>query len=236
VFLAEDAGAPDGRAMYLGQAAHCATLGSAFDVNGCETDTRPLGTEVRIEGARRPGRLAYNSWRAMAAANEPDRDACRFNDFALVEIDPADHRRVNPTIPVFGGPTGVNVGGVPTERPVHSFGNSLIRLGIAALNLNQGISVGRRAGGWSHRVITLTPGIPGDSGSAFLDDRGRALGILSTAGGLGTSDLTDLGKALAYARERGGPAVELATGTEPFSPAGGAPPLPDRAAAGGGGR
>ena len=35
-------------------------------------------------------------------------------------------------------------------------------------------------GGWSHDVYTVTPGIPGDSGSGFLDADGRAFGTLST--------------------------------------------------------
>ncbi len=35
-------------------------------------------------------------------------------------------------------------------------------------------------GGWTHLVTTLTPGIPGDSGSGFLDALGNAFGVLST--------------------------------------------------------
>src|SRR4051812_49983988 len=31
-----------------------------------------------------------------------------------------------------------------------------------------------------HHRATTTPGIPGDSGSAFIDKRGRAFGVLST--------------------------------------------------------
>src|ERR671929_20583 len=50
---------------------------------------------------------------------------------------------------------------------------------------------------------TATPGIPGDSGSAFIDARGRAFGILSTlqiaplAGGNGVGDVS---RELAYMR------------------------------------
>jgi hypothetical protein len=40
--------------------------------------------------------------------------------------------------------------------------------------------VGDDGNGWSHTVYTVTPGIPGDSGSAFLDASGNALGVLST--------------------------------------------------------
>jgi hypothetical protein len=40
--------------------------------------------------------------------------------------------------------------------------------------------LGDDGAGWSHNVATVTPGVPGDSGSAFLDANGRALGVLST--------------------------------------------------------
>ena len=35
-------------------------------------------------------------------------------------------------------------------------------------------------GGWSRTVYTVTPGIPGDSGSGFLNASGQAIGTLST--------------------------------------------------------
>jgi hypothetical protein len=37
-----------------------------------------------------------------------------------------------------------------------------------------------RGDGWSHDVVTATPGIPGDSGSAYLSPDGSPLGVLST--------------------------------------------------------
>ena len=36
-------------------------------------------------------------------------------------------------------------------------------------------------GGWSHSVYTVSPGIPGDSGSGLLDAKGHAIGVLSDA-------------------------------------------------------
>ncbi len=40
--------------------------------------------------------------------------------------------------------------------------------------------IGREGDGWSRTVYTITPGIPGDSGSGFLSDTGEAIGVLST--------------------------------------------------------
>jgi hypothetical protein len=77
-------------------------------------------------------------------------------------------------------------------------------------------------GGWSHVVLTATPGVPGDSGSGFLNEAGRAIGVLSTLQILplaGTNGVGDLAKELAYARtEAGFAGLELVPGTEPFNP------------------
>ena len=66
----------------------------------------------------------------------------------------------------------------------------------------------------------MTPGIPGDSGSGFMDASGNALGVLSTvefaplpaSNGVGT-----LAKELAYANSATGLGLKLAAGTTPFS-------------------
>ena len=68
----------------------------------------------------------------------------------------------------------------------------------------------------------MTPGVPGDSGSAFLDAEGNALGTLSTlaiAPLAGSNGVGDLAHELAYAQQHGGIAgLALVPGTEPFSP------------------
>ncbi|CAA9251613.1 MAG: hypothetical protein AVDCRST_MAG76-2309 [uncultured Acidimicrobiales bacterium] len=205
-------------AVYIGQAAHCSGTGAATETDGCTTDSLPLGTQVQVAGASRPGRLVYNSWIAMQAAGEKNRNACAHNDFALVLLDPADARKVNPTVPSFGGPTRLGTGTVAGSQ-VFSYGNSSLRLGIPLLSPKTGVSLGDEAGGWTRSVYTLTPGIPGDSGSAFLNERGEAVGVLSTLAILplpGSNGVSDLAKAVAYARSHGGPQVTLATGTEPF--------------------
>ncbi len=76
--------------------------------------------------------------------------------------------------------------------------------------------------GWSRAVYTVTPGIPGDSGSAFLDANGAAIGVLSTvaiAPLAGSNGVGDLGRELAYAQAHAGiDGLGLALGTEPFTP------------------
>ena len=213
----------DGTDTYLGQAAHCSGLGASTDTNGCTTPTLPLGTPVEVTGADHPGTLAYSSWNAMQAAGETDPDACAYNDLALIRLDPADVGKVNPSIPHWGGPTGLNTDGTTSGEPVYSYGNSSLRLGITVLSPKVGTSSGTSGGGWTHTVNTITPGIPGDSGSAFLDADGQALGVLSTLG-VGVPDgvvnnVSDLNRALAYLRSHATGSlaqVQLALGTEAF--------------------
>jgi hypothetical protein len=210
----------NGSTVYLGQAAHCSGTGAATETNGCDSESLPIGTPVEVDGASQPGTLAYNSWLAMQAAGETDEETCAFNDLALVRLDPADVANVNPSVPGFGGPTGVGSWG-DTGSTVYTYGNSSLRGGVTALSPKQGIVVQNSPGGWSHDVYTATPGIPGDSGSGFLNDTGGAIGVLSTvqlAPLAGSNGVGDLPKELAYAQAHGFGGTGLVPGTEPFTP------------------
>lgn len=209
----------EGADVYLGQAAHCAGTGGQTETDGCTSGSLPLGTAVAITGADHPGTLVYSSWLTMQAIGEGDPDACAYNDFALVRVDPADHAAVNPSVPGYGGPTAVGDAGA-TGSSVYSYGNSELRFGITQLSPKQGIVIGASGEGWSHEVLTLTPGIPGDSGSGFMNGDGEAIGVLSTlqlAPLAGSNGVGDLAHELAYLRAHGPfPQIELVAGTEPF--------------------
>jgi hypothetical protein len=215
---------------YVGYAAHCAGLGEATDTDGCTSDSLPLGTKVDFveggslvgEGTRvGGGTLVYSSWLSMQRNGEDDADTCAYNDLALVKVDAADTGKVNPSIPFWGGPVGLNTAGTAAGDTVYSFGNSSLRGGIEQLSPKQGTSLGTDASGWTHPVYTVTPGVPGDSGSAFLDAEGNALGTLSTlalAPLAGSNGVGDLAHELAYAQASGIAGLRLVHGTEPFSP------------------
>jgi hypothetical protein len=209
-----------GSDVFIGQAAHCSGTGGATETNGCDSGSLPLGTSVEIDGATRPGTMVYNSWLAMQAANETNPDACAYNDFALVRIDPADVPNTNPSVPGFGGPTGV--GEAADGSTVYSFGNSGLRAGVRQLSPKQGVVLATEGNGWSRTVYTVTPGVPGDSGSGFLSSTGAAFGTLSTLAVLpfpASNGVGDLSNELAYARSHSSlSSVQLAAGTEPFTP------------------
>ncbi len=203
--------------VYLGQAAHCTGTGTATDTDGCDSGSLPLGSPVEVDGASQPGTLAYNSWLTMQGNGETDPDTCAYNDFALVKLAAADAGKVNPSIPFWGGPTGIT-DTTATGDKVLSYGNSSLRLGITQLSPKEGVSLGTTGNGWSHEVYTVTPGIPGDSGSAFIDRQGRAFGVLSTlqiAPKVGANGVGDVSRELAYANANGA-GVTLAQGTEAF--------------------
>jgi hypothetical protein len=208
----------DASNMYLGQAAHCSGTGGSTETDGCTSASLPLGTPVEVEGASKPGTLVYNSWLAMQKAGEKDPDTCAFNDLALIKLDPADAAQTNPSVPFWGGPTGLSSTGSKLGDKVLSYGNSSLRGGVRQLSPKEGTSLGSSAGGWTHDVYTVTPGIPGDSGSGFMTRTGSAFGVLSTvqlAPKPASNGVGDLSRELAYARGHGA-AVTLATGTEPF--------------------
>jgi hypothetical protein len=217
--------------VYVGYAAHCAGKGSSTDTNGCATRSLPLGTRVRfaeggsvVDGGTTVGhgRLAYSSWVTMRRLGTRAKNVCEYNDLALVRVAAADRGTVNPTVPFWGGPTGLHQGGAAEGDPVYSYGNSSLRAGVTVLSPKQGSIVTSLGRGWSHLVYTATPGIPGDSGSGFLDADGNALGVLSTvtlAPLAGSNGVGDLRHELDFAQQHSGiPGLHLVRGTQRFSP------------------
>jgi hypothetical protein len=210
----------DSSNVYIGQAAHCSGTGAQTDTNGCTSASLPIGTPVDVNGASKPGTLVYNSWLTMQAGNESNPDTCQFNDLALVKLDPSDVPNVNPSVPGFGGPTGVGgVGGLGST--VYSYGNSELRGGVTKLSPKQGTVVQNEGNGWSHDVATVSPGIPGDSGSGFMNGSGQAIGVLSTlqiAPLAGSNGVGDIGKEIAYMHANSSfSSTQLVPGTQPFN-------------------
>src|SRR3954452_9513766 len=205
---------------YIGQAAHCSGTDGNTATDGCTSHSLPTGTPVDVTGASKPGTMVYNSWLTMQSLRESDANTCAFNDLALVKLDPADYGKVNPSVPFWGGPTGA--GTAAAGQNVYSYGNSELRGGVTTLSPKQGKVISVDGGGWSYNVFTATPGIPGDSGSAFLNASGAALGILSTvqiAPLAGSNGVGDVGRELAYAQANSGiSGLTLAKATMPYNP------------------
>lgn len=218
--------------VYVGYAAHCAGTGEATDTNGCDAGSHPLGTRVRFasDGSLVSsgttvgrGRLVYSSWLAMQRLGTARANPCAYNDLALVRVRRDFVGRVNPTVPYWGGPVGLSTAGTASGDKVYSYGSSSLRAGVTELSPKVGTSLGDDGNGWTHPVYTASPGVPGDSGSGFLDAQGRALGVLSTLTLLpltGSNGVGDLAHELAFAQRHSGiDGLRLVHGTKPFSPA-----------------
>src|SRR4051794_23331963 len=191
----------DGSNVYVGQAAHCSGTGGNTATDGCTSGSLPIGTKVDVTGASKQGTLVYNSWLTMQGLKEGDADTCAYNDLALVQLDPSDVAKVNPSVPGFGGPTGVAEAPTNAGDTVYTYGNSELRGGVTKLSPKQGIVVQPQGNGWSRDVYTVTPGIPGDSGSGFMDASGHAIGVLSTvqiAPLAGSNGVGDVAREIAY--------------------------------------
>ena len=219
--------------VFVGYAAHCAGLGESTDTDGCSTKSLPLGTKVTFrEGGSvaddgtelAVGKLVYSSWLTMQKLDTSAKNTCAYNDLALVRIKAKDVSKVNPSVPFWGGPTGIDTDGTAAGDQVFTYGNSSIRGGVTELSPHTGTSLGDQAadGGWSHPLYTAIPGIPGDSGSGFMSAGGKAIGVLSTLGLAPlplSNNIGDLDKELAYAQQHSGIAgLQLVNGTEPFDP------------------
>jgi hypothetical protein len=205
----------DGGGTYVGQAAHCSGTGAATETDGCDSGSHPIGTPVEVSGATQPGTLVYNSWITMQQSGESNADICAYNDFALVKLGAADAAAVNPSVPGFGGPTGLADPPSNLGATVFTYGNSSLRGGVTKLSPKQGTVVQEQGAGWSRDVYTVTPGIPGDSGSGFLDASGRAIGVLSTvqiAPLAASNGVGNLNKEVAYAQAHGFGGLSLVTG------------------------
>jgi len=214
--------------LYLGQAAHCAETDQA--TNGCRASTQPLGTRVAITSGNADvgmgrvlawGHLAYSSWNTMRRLHERDPVLCAYNDFALVRLPPGLRHRVNPSMPFWGGPLGLADHEITVAQHVYGFGRSELRKAGSTASRQVGITLPDQPGtrGWSHAFVARSPGIPGDSGSGYLDSGGYALGTLSTLrmGVVLVNAVGDLRDELTYARAHsgiGGLALEI--GTMPF--------------------
>src|SRR4051812_6985730 len=163
---------------YVGYAAHCAGKGSSTDTNGCKTASYPIGTPVTFEKGGNlisggtvlgKGKLAYSSWiTEHKLGMKGTGNTCAYNDLALVRVDSGDVGKVNPTVPHWGGPVGINTTGLKTGASVYLYGNSSLYGGHGQVAPKSGTSTRGSGAGWSHHFYTSPPGLPGDSGSGIL--------------------------------------------------------------------
>ena len=200
--------------VFVGYAASCATRTAAIGGNACTARPLPLGARVRFADNGRTvgyGELRYSSLRALRRAGVTDSATCAANDFALVEVRGTARRRVDPTVPYWGGPSGLG---------------ALPQVGTTVFGLARPTPGGRtlpRAGSvTSSGAGTVTVTTPLSStraarGSGFLDAAGRAVGILTASKASGENTVVSLAAVVAYARAHGVAGLRVAHGHDAFT-------------------
>jgi hypothetical protein len=186
--------------VFVGYAASCATRKAATGGNACTARSLPMGTRVRFADAGRTvgyGELRYSSLRAMRRAGISDSTTCAGHDFALVEVRGVARRRVDATVPYWGGPSGL--GSLPVAGGT-VFG--LTRPSAGARTLPR-VGTVTTTGSLTASVTTLLPSTRSARGSGFLDSAGRAVGILAASRSTGENTVVSLAGAVAFARQHG---------------------------------
>ena len=143
-----------------------------------------------------------------AAARRDRREHLRLQRPRAGEGRRGRRRQGQPEHPVLGRPGRRSTPPAPPPAtPSTPSATPACAAASSELSPKQGVSLGTEGEGWSHPVYTVTPGVPGDSGSAFLDAEGNALGTLSTlaiAPLAGSNGVGDLNSELGYAQQHGG--------------------------------
>lgn len=200
--------------VFVGYAASCATRTAVTGANTCSARSLPAGTTVRFADRGRTvgyGELRYSSLRAMRRAGVTDAATCAANDFALVLVRGAARRKVVPTMPYWGGPSGL--GSLPSVGTT-VFGLSRASTAARMLPRAGAVTVG---GVRSITVSTPLPSTRAARGSGFLDGAGRAVGILTTSTASGENTVVSLARAVSYARSHGVTGLRVVRGRDAFT-------------------
>jgi hypothetical protein len=191
----------DARAhVYLGYAASCATRSPVAPADACSARPLPTGTSVRLADRGRTlgyGTLRYSSLRALRHAGVTDAATCAANDFALVQLRGTLGHRVSAAMPYWGGPVDL--------APLPAAGTTVFGLARQSSGARTIPRAGQVSTMTAHaaRVSTLLPGTRAERGSGFLDDAGRAVGILTRSSAIGDNVVASLADAVSYAQAHG---------------------------------
>lgn len=201
--------------VYLAVPGSCTGVGGGGAMNGCQSAQIPVGfDQIRIQGARHYGTLVYSSYVRMQLTGETRAARCNHNSLSLIQVDPRDADRVDPTVPApVGGPTGL----------ARSAPNQLDNLTLYAATRSQAQAMQTSAAGWAHQAFPEAAVTYDTVGAPVLDPRGRAVGMVTEipSGGMesGPIVIDDLARELrALNATPGFRRVHLVAGRQRFTP------------------
>ena len=214
--------------LYIGAAGHCFLPGDKnasenarrdaefdedvydvgrLDVSVCADCTVGGATGLTFTGTTIAlGDVAY------ARQNLPDGSEVG-HDFGLVRIPSGAEDAVDPSLPQFGGPSGVSKGAVPAGLPVNQYGAGVANGEVFPTMGSNGVSEGDL--GTSESWYAGIRASPGDSGSPLQAteagtgvEGGDAGGILTHLTAVGTAGTT-MGRCVEMARQDVGLDIEM---------------------------
>jgi hypothetical protein len=200
--------------VYLGYAASCATRSRLTGPGTCAARSLPLGTRVRLVDRGHTlgyGTLRYSSLRAERRLGVTDPATCAANDFALVRLRGEARRRASASMPYWGGPTGL--GALPAAGAT-VFG--LTRVAGSTRTVPRAGQV-TECTGTRATVSTPLPSTPAARGGGFLDDTGRAVGVLTASEHSGDNLVVSVADVVAFARAHGIAGLHVVRGHDAFS-------------------
>ncbi|MDQ1495824.1 MAG: hypothetical protein QOG69_2307 [Actinomycetota bacterium] len=199
-----------GSQQYLGAAGHCFLPADKTATAGPGADYNPSKTHVKVcvSGCSFGGQTGFIITGTLvdlgpvAYARQTLNGADVGNDFGLVTIPASLSSRVNPTMPVWGGPQGTST--ITTGSPLCLYGNAAGLGEMFATKARAGVGVLSDASMWEGDIASFE----GDSGSAV--DVCGATGVPQAAGilthlviGAGVIAGTTVSRARAMATEAG---------------------------------
>ena len=200
--------------VYLGYAASCATRSRVTGPGTCTARSLPMGTRVRLVNRGHTlgyGTLRYSSLRAERRLGITDPATCAANDFALVRLRGEVRRRASASMPFWGGPTGL--GALP---PAGATVFGLTRVAGSTRTVPRAGQV-TECTGTQATVNTPLPSIAAARGGGFLDDTGRAVGVLTSSEHTGDNLVVSLADVVAFARAHGVAGLHVVRGHDAFS-------------------
>lgn len=161
----------DGAQQYLGSAGHCFLPDGATSTHGPDSDFNPAGVSVRVcvanclAGGLLGGVIqgTYVNLGSVVYARQHVGGVGIGNDFGLAEIPAALAAQVRPSMPVWGGPTGVVGAQQSALKPVCHYGNGRYVGELFVTKARAGVSFGGDFKQWTARILING----GDSGSAI---------------------------------------------------------------------
>ena len=173
--------------IFVAVPASCASAGPGEAQDGCASSQLPIGLAVHVQGARHDAKIAYSSWVQMQLHSVTASRRCHTTPLVLVRLARRDRKRVNPSIPLVGGPEGVS-----SAAPTAPASLTLYLENAAAT----ATAVSTTAGGWKHTMVVNGAVPTTAAGSPVLTSSGRAIGMVSvvppSGSSAGPTDVHDL--------------------------------------------